>query len=260
MDIKKSLASFYDMEAEKYYHTRNKHRADAEVFLDEIKNHGKKTIKILEFGCGSGRFLAHLAQLKGIKITYVGVDISKKLLAFAKKQISGKTAPKHIHAEFVCKDIIEYIQWLKQESFDFVVWVASFQHIPTTKERFILIKNIYRILTYEGKLLMTNRSFSQRFIKKHRKVIVAWIRRYIRSFGKYQWNDLFIPRTNKTITSKRFYHIYTLPELKKLLSLSGFVIEQLTYLNKWITGVSRKVSQNSLIIGKKSIFLKTEAN
>jgi len=110
MDIKKSLASFYDIEAEKYYYTRNKHRSDADIFLDEIKNYGKKTIKILEFGCGSGRLLAHLTQLKDIKIMYVGVDISKKLLDFAKKQISGKAASKHIHAEFVCKDIIEYIQ------------------------------------------------------------------------------------------------------------------------------------------------------
>ncbi len=64
MDIQQSLASFYDAHAEKYYQTRNKHRADADVFLDEIKNSGKKTIRILEFGCGSGRLLAHLAQIK----------------------------------------------------------------------------------------------------------------------------------------------------------------------------------------------------
>jgi len=88
MSIKDELRKFYDAHAEKYYHTRNKHRADADIFLDEIKNSGKKTVNILEFGCGSGRLLAQLAQLKGIKINYVGVDISKNLLSFAKKQIS----------------------------------------------------------------------------------------------------------------------------------------------------------------------------
>lgn len=51
MDIKKSLASFYDAHAEKYYHTRNKHWADADIFLDEIKAIRKKTINIIEFGC-----------------------------------------------------------------------------------------------------------------------------------------------------------------------------------------------------------------
>jgi len=64
MDIKQSLASFYDKEAEKYYQTRNKHRTDADIFLEEIKTCKKKTINILEFGCGSGRLLAHLAQSK----------------------------------------------------------------------------------------------------------------------------------------------------------------------------------------------------
>jgi tRNA G46 methylase TrmB len=64
MDIKQSLASFYDAQAEKYYHTRNKHRADADVFLNEINSSEKKTINILEFGCGSGRLLVHLAQMK----------------------------------------------------------------------------------------------------------------------------------------------------------------------------------------------------
>ena len=53
MDIKKSLASFYDAQAEKYYQTRNKHRADADIFLHEISASKKKTITILEFGCGS---------------------------------------------------------------------------------------------------------------------------------------------------------------------------------------------------------------
>jgi len=110
MDIKTSLARFYDTEAEKYYHTRNKHRTDADVFLDEIKNSGKKTVSILEFGCGSGRLLAHLAQLKGIKINYTGVDISKKLLGFAKKQMTGKDKPKHITTTFVCDDIAHYLK------------------------------------------------------------------------------------------------------------------------------------------------------
>lgn len=258
MDIKQSLASFYDAQAEKYYHTRNKHRADADIFLDEIKNSGKKTISILEFWCGSGRLLAHLAQLKGITIKYIWVDISKKLLAFAKKQISGKSSPKHIKAEFVHQDIVTYMKWLRQESFDFVIGVASFQHIPTTQEKFFLIKNIYRVLHYDGKLLMTNRSFSRRFLKKYQKDILLSSRKYISTFGKRKRNDLMIPRKNGKSISKRFYHIYTLAELKKLVSLSGFIIESVGYLNKGKKTTSWKDSQNSLVIAQKTVFLKNE--
>lgn len=110
MGIKEGLRAFYDAQAEKYYHTRNKHRSDADIFLDEIQTSEEKTINILEFGCGSGRLLAHLAQLKDIKINYVGVDISKNLLSFAKKQISGKAAPKNITTTFVCDDIVHYVK------------------------------------------------------------------------------------------------------------------------------------------------------
>ena len=254
MDIKKSLASFYDAQAEKYYHTRNKHRADADIFLDAIKASEKKTINILEFGCGSGRLLAHLVQLKGITINYVGVDISKNLLSFAKKQVIGKSAPKNITATFVCDDITHYLKWLKQESFDFVIGVASFQHIPTVKERFFVMKNIYRVLKYDGKLIMTNRSFSRWFLRKFQKDFLHALRKYIISLGKHEWNSIMIPRKNGKTIDKRFYHIYTLAELKKLASLSGFIIEELSYLAKWTTTSSRKESQNSLMIAKKSIF------
>ena len=71
MDIKDSLRNFYDAEARKYASTRKKHRTDADMILDEIKKSGlqstksgKKTISILEFGCGSGRLLEHLKALK----------------------------------------------------------------------------------------------------------------------------------------------------------------------------------------------------
>jgi 1,2-phenylacetyl-CoA epoxidase PaaB subunit len=53
MTIKKQLKEFYDAEAENYYYTRNKHRSDGYIILDEIKKYNKKTnkkyISILEF-------------------------------------------------------------------------------------------------------------------------------------------------------------------------------------------------------------------
>jgi hypothetical protein len=52
MNIKSDLKNFYNTEAEKYYYTRNKHRSDGEIILNEIKKIKKKNISILEFGCG----------------------------------------------------------------------------------------------------------------------------------------------------------------------------------------------------------------
>jgi len=102
---------------------------------------------------------------------------------------------------------------------------------------------------------MTNRSFSPWFLKKYQKDFLHALWKYIISFGKHQWNDLMIPRKNGNVIAKRFYHIYTLAELREFVTLSGFVTEYMGYLNKGKMTSSRKESQNSLIIAKKNIFI-----
>ncbi|MEI7558438.1 MAG: hypothetical protein WCJ45_06690 [bacterium] len=82
-------------------------------------------------------------------------------------------------------------------------------------------------MRYDGEIIMTNRSFSHRFLRSYQKEILLSLRRYLISLGKHQWNDIMIPRIHGTTTAKRFYHIFTLAELKKLVSLSGFVIQEL---------------------------------
>jgi hypothetical protein len=42
------LKSFYNQEAKKYSQTRKKHRSDANIILEEIKNKEQKKINILE--------------------------------------------------------------------------------------------------------------------------------------------------------------------------------------------------------------------
>ena len=94
------------------------------------------------------------------------------------------------------------------------------------------MKNVYRILKYDGKMIMTNRSFSRWFLRKFQKDFLHSLGKYIISFGKHERNSIMVPRKNGKTIDKRFYHIYTLAELKKLASLSGFIIETLSYLAK----------------------------
>ncbi len=63
-------------------------------------------------------------------------------------------------------------------------------------------------------------------------LLALW--KYIISLGKSDRNDIMIPRKNeKTKTpAKRFYHIYTLPELKTFVALSGCIVEKNYYLSK----------------------------
>ena len=79
---------------------------------------------------------------------------------------------------------------------------------------------------------MTNRSFSRWFFKKYKKDFLRSLGKYIISLGKYKRNDIMIPWKHGDTIAKRFYHIYTLGELKKIVSMSGFIIEKLGYLDK----------------------------
>lgn len=236
MSIQEDLKNFYNAEASKYASTRKKHREDADIILDEIKNCGKKTISILEFGCGSGRLLEHLQTLKGVKIDYTGVDLSSKLLNIAKKNKKNW--------KFMCDDIVNYIKTCKQESFDFVIGIASFQHIPTQRERLILIKNIYRVLRYQGKLIMTNRALSQRFFKTYKTQILKSLLRYLITLGRHNFRDIMVPRKTDKKIYYRFYHLFSLPELKRIADIGGFTIQKLEYKNE----------QNSLLIAQKNVF------
>lgn len=253
MTIKADLQKFYNLEAQKYAYTRKKHWAEADLFLSEISNIEKRTINILELWCWWWRFLDQLSKIKNKKINYTWIDMSENLINIAKNEFNkGKNA--NIKADFIYWDMTDYIKKPKQETFDLVVCIASFQHIPTYKERFFLIKNFYRILNYDWIVIMTNRSFSFRFIKKYYKNIISWFFRNLFKYWKLNIKDIEIPRKSKWTIYKRYYHIFTLKELKNMFTLSWFKEKKLCYLDKdWKESYKMSDAKNSLIITKKSI-------
>lgn len=250
MDIKKNLKDFYNTEAKKYYYTRNKHRSDEKYILKHIQDYPKKNIKLLEFWCGGGRLIKAINKnIKDKKINYTWVDLSKNLLEFAQKDNPSN--------KFYTADIKEYIKKQKQEEFDIIIWIASFQHIPNKKERLFILKNFYKSLTYNWVLIMTNRSISKRFILKHKSVILKSFIKNLITLWKHKYNDLQIPRTNKWITHFRYYHMFNKKELNILLKNSWFNILKLTYLDKNGQRTNdRKNSNNTFVIWKKEVFKK----
>ena len=84
-EIKQDLESFYNSEAKKYAETRKKFWHEEKAILDAItplfENNDK--VRVLEFGCGSGRFATLLNQNFPGKFDYVGIDLSNELLSYA---------------------------------------------------------------------------------------------------------------------------------------------------------------------------------
>ena len=247
-EIKQNLQFFYDNEAKKYAETRKKFWHEEKVILDEISPlfNKKEKIKILEFWCGSGRFATLLNQNFAGKFDYVGIDLSNELLWYAGKENPNLT--------FFQWDITKLVKNFEQESFDLIVWTSSFQHIPTPKERLFLMKNFYRLLDYDGVLLMTNRSLSKRFIKKHYGIVLkSKLLSYLK-FDKSSARDLMVPWTDKDWkVYERFYHFFSLGELKNLAAFSWLNLKINVFLdsNGDYTD-DEKISRSSFFVATKT--------
>jgi len=251
MEIKETIKEFYNQQAEKFSQTRQKNWPEFNYILDEVKLllSQKDKIIILELWCWDGRLSRFLLQnLPQDKFEYVWVDISSGLINIANKENTFS------NVRFVVNDMLNFVENQQDQTFDFVVAVASFQHIPTRWERLLILKHIYRILTYEWELMMFNWSFSEWFFKKFKfqilKAFLVWI---LSLWGK-PINDIMVPWKDKDNVFYRYYHIFFLFELKNLFKQAGFVIKNLCYIWKdWQPTVNRRYSRNSCIIGVKRV-------
>lgn len=244
MHYKRELQQCYDNEAAKFSQTRQKHWYEFDDIMHIINNIPHKTVTIVELGCGNGRLYEYIKQHTSKKIHYTGIDFSKGLLKFAKKQ--------HPEAHRVCDDMSNGLKKIPQESCDLVVSVAAFQHLPNRRERNFVLKNVYRILKYDAKYIMVNRAFSDRFYKKYRQQIAIAVIRYIVSLGENARNDVIIPRKGEKRIYHRYYHIFTLPEITNLMTQNWLLIETLWY-GLLQANNNLHEAKNSMCVARKAI-------
>ena len=277
--IKNSVKNFYNAQAEKFSGTRKKQWPEFFYIQEEVRKiiNQKWKIKILELGCGDGRLYRYLLDVFGSEnIDYTGVDISEWLINIAKNEtkwliddsewlnnkdelsviekdsLSSKFSA--LKVSFIVSDMLDFLEKQDQQSYDFVIAVASFQHIPKKYERLLILKNIYRILDYDGVVQMFNWSFSTWFFKKYSTQILKAFLVWILSLFTKPMNDIYVPWKNDWKVFYRYYHIFFLYELKNLFKQAGFVIKDICYINnEWNKSVSWKQARNSMIVAKKTV-------
>jgi len=248
-EIKKDLQSFYNKEAKKYAETRKKFWHEEKAILDEITPLFEewKKVRVLEFWCGSGRFASLLNQNFPDKFDYVWIDLSDELLSYASTQNPNLT--------FFQWDITKLIKNFEQESFDLIVWTSSFQHIPTNKERSFLMKNFYRLLSYDWTLLMTNWSLSKWFVKKHRKAVLKARFMALIQFDKSKSRDIMVPWADTTSGKvyDRYYHFFSLKELQNLTDFSWLSTKLNVFVDQDANFTyNEKISRSSFLVAKKT--------
>ena len=179
--------------------------------FDIYKEMLKDGDRVLDLGCGNGRLYSYLDDLD---IKYVGVDVSDELLKQAKKI--------HKKANFKSGSFnkIPY----KKPYFDKIFCVASFHHIPSREYRLKALKEIKRVLKKDGVVAISVWNLWQ---KKYRRYVLESLFR----LNKYDFGDTFIPWSDSGV--KRYYHAFTLFEMRGLLRDAGFfVVDEVLVNNK----------------------------
>lgn len=208
----------YNTIAAHFSDTRNRHHAWSGVntFVQEYVHPGDR---VLDIGCGNGRVADVVNEIKG---RYVGVDASQALL-----QCARQLHPTHV---FVLGNVLEIP--FSDGSFDHVLMIASFHHIPSVPYRYAALAEVSRVLAPGGMLCMMNWNLHQRRFFARR-----WQRNLHRICGELHLcqaqemdqNDLRIPWKDAggAVRAQRYYHGFTPRELARIARGSGFrVIDQ----------------------------------
>lgn len=130
-------------------------REKAQLFFKILQ--GQRFEKALDAGCGDGK----LAQIMGEKlgVSFYGVDISKKGIELAKKiGVKAKVADLSLKIPF------------KDNFFDLVISTEVLEHVNDPD---IFLREIYRVLKPNGKLLLTTPNLS------------SWLNRVLFVLGIY---------------------------------------------------------------------------
>lgn len=170
---------------------------------------------VLDAGCGNGRLLE---ALKNKKIKYLGLDSSAELIKAARRNY-----PLH---EFREADILD-LKNVPEKDFDHIFCLAVWQHIPSQELRVKFLKNLATKLKPSGRLIISVWNLGR--LPKYRKMI---LKNYWRKFTrqhKLEARDLIFPWKDSSgqAVSERYYHAFTLSEIKRLSAIAGLEIVEI---------------------------------
>ncbi|MBI2989596.1 MAG: class I SAM-dependent methyltransferase [Candidatus Magasanikbacteria bacterium] len=229
-DLVKHNKQVYNEIAVYFSDSRNDLWEDLEVFRSFIRD----GYSILDIGSGNGRVYQLCDKNQGIN--YTGIDQSEKLVDIARARVPG--------ARFMVADMRSLP--FEDRIFDLALSVASFHHLPNTEDRRKTLSEIYRILRPGGMLLMTNWNMYSDSARKN--------------VEKGKWTleesktDFIVPWLDASgkILGERYYHGFTLDELRALIVDAGFVLKEHYFIRKG-TPSDKEKGNNIISIAQKSL-------
>jgi ubiquinone/menaquinone biosynthesis C-methylase UbiE len=191
--------SDYDKFAKDFSSTRNYAWNEFDIVKPKIW----KGDRVLDLGCGNGRFRQFLGTDLVAKGAYFGLDISEKLLSIARK-----TYPDD---HFFIGDFGQNLPF-GAENFEVIVAIASFHHLTNKKAQNKFLSECRRVLKPNGKIFITTWVLPKKYFWRNFWTGRVFSKNWIIPFGKEKY-----PRIYRNVTDK---------DLSKLLKKHGFLVER----------------------------------
>ena len=218
--LHKELSGAYDAIAPDFSRTRSGWWEE----LKFVSSYARAGDRVLDIGCGNGRLFE---ELRDKKITYTGIDSSKKLIDLAQERHARG-------ATFLQADAL--LLPFGEENFNTVFSFAVLHHIPSVKPREQFMSEAYRVLAKDGIAIF---SVWNLWHKKYLGTIAlhAIMKLIGRSF--LDMKDIFLKFGDKE--HARFLHAFTRREFEKLARQAGFTIEKSAL-------IKRKSGQSNFVL------------
>ncbi len=218
----------YQEIAEVFNQTRKKPAWPEIVKLADLVEDGDK---ILDAGCGNGRFL-QLFDNK--RINYIGIDSSVDLIERARKNLQTKNFEGKFQdssSRFQVLDILA-LEELPEKDFDYIFCIAVLHHLPGAASRLKFLKQMKNKIKPTGKIIITVWNLWSR--AKFRKLILKNFWQKIRGRSKLDFGDILFDWNNSQgeCVSQRYYHAFNQYGLKKLFKSTGLKVEK-NYQDKY---------------------------
>ncbi len=247
---------FYNRIGKYWNHNQNYYWQGWQQVIDSFKPKGN-TIRVLDLGCGNGRFYFFLKQqLSHLQINYTGIDNSRFLLDIAQQSLSKEKSFRTIKQDqssllqklFYCDLLLN--NWPKiviTQKFDLIVAFGLLHNIPSTTFRTDFLQRATELLSLSGRLVFTTWRF--RDIDRLKKRIVNLDSNEVKEFldknqinkAEFEENDFLLDWV-KLEHAYRYSHAYCEKEIAELTTKSNLKI-----LNSFLAD-GRSENQNEYFI------------
>jgi len=222
----------YNRIAEEFSSRRSRVWEEVRFLFDDYVEPGDK---VLDLGCGNGRFFE---VLKDKRVDYIGVDFSEKLIEIAKKRFP--------EAKFLVADALNLP--FPNNFFDKVYAIAVLHHIPSKAFRQRFLEETKRVLKPGSLLILTCWNLWQK--PKIRRLIFKFTLKKIFCLSKLDFFDI---QMNWWGMPSCYFHCFTKKELVKAVKESGFEIIK---RGEFLVGIEKKFAprfpnSNLYIVAKK---------